>query len=391
MAAQRTRLESACTGPDAILYAIFTRRVRYSIGMNKSPLIGYACAAAAALLCTLIGFAMEPRFDIVNIAMVYLLAVVVMALTFSRGAAIASSVLCVGAFDFVFVPPRGTFTVDDVQYLLTFAIMLSVALIISGLMNNRRRQAQAQAALAVEAETERIRSTLLASISHDLRTPLAVMTGASSSLAENGERLAPAERIALANSIYTQARDMSEQVAKVLQMTRLETGAIKLDRDWIAVSETAGAVLSRLTERLAGHRLVVDIPGDLPLLRADATLIDQALTNLIENAARHTPAGTVVQVRAQAHANEVVISVEDFGPGIEDRDMERVFEKFQRGAQSSGEGNVGGVGLGLAICRSIVRLHGGRVWAEKVPGGGSAFRMALPREAAPNAPGEAGE
>jgi len=359
--------------------------------MNKSPLIGYACAAAAALLCTLIGFAMEPRFDIVNIAMVYLLAVVVMALTFSRGAAIASSVLCVAAFDFVFVPPRGTFTVDDVQYLLTFAIMLSVALIISGLMNNRRRQAQAQAALAVEAETERIRSTLLASISHDLRTPLAVMTGASSSLAENGERLAPAERIALATSIYTQARDMSEQVAKVLQMTRLETGAIKLDRDWIAVSETAGAVLSRLTERLAGHRLVVDIPGDLPLLRADATLIDQALTNLIENAARHTPAGTVVQVRAQAHENEVVISVEDFGPGIEDRDMERVFEKFQRGAQSSGEGNVGGVGLGLAICRSIVRLHGGRVWAEKVPGGGSAFRMALPREAAPNAPGEAGE
>lgn len=356
--------------------------------MNKHRLAGYACAAAAALLCTLIGFAMEPRFDIVNIAMVYLLAVVVIALRFSRGAAIASSVLCVAAFDYVFVPPRGTFTVDDVQYLLTFAIMLLVALVISGLMNSRRRQAEAQAMLAVEAETERIRSTLLASISHDLRTPLAVMTGASSSLAENGERLPPAERAALAQSIYGQARDMSEQVAKVLQMTRLETGAIKLDRDWIAVSEIAGAVLSRLAGRLAGHRLVVEIPDDLPLLRADATLIDQALANLLENAARHTPAGTVVQVRAQARASEVIVSVEDFGPGIDDDDVERVFEKFQRGAASGSESTAGGVGLGLAICRAIVRLHGGRVWAEKVPGGGSAFRMALPREAAPQSPAD---
>lgn len=354
--------------------------------MNKNALTGYACAAAAAVLCTLIGLAMEQRFDIVNIAMVYLLAVVVIALTFSRGAAIASSVLCVAAFDFVFVPPRGTFTVDDVQYLLTFTIMLSVALVISGLMANRRRAAETQAALTIEAETERIRSTLLASISHDLRTPLAVMAGASSSLAEGGERLSAAERGALAKSIYNQARDMSEQVAKVLQMTRLETGAITLERDWVAVSEIAGSVLSRLTERLAGHRLIVAIPGDLPLLRADATLLEQALANLVENAARHTPAGTVVQVRATCNDRELTLSVEDFGPGLADAELERVFEKFQHG---SAEGSAGGVGLGLAICRSIVRLHGGRVWAEKVPGGGAAFRMTLPLETAPGAPAEA--
>ncbi len=353
--------------------------------MNTRTWTGYACAIAATLLCTLLGSAMQARFDLVNIAMVYLLAVVVIALLFSRGAAIASSVLCVAAFDFVFVPPRGAFTVDDVQYLLTFAIMLSVALVISGLMDSRRRHAEAQAALAIEAETERIRSTLLASISHDLRTPLAVMTGASSSLAEGGERLSTAERTALAQSIYGQARDMSEQVAKVLQMTRLETGAIKLERDWVAIAEIAGPVLARLAERLAGHRLVVDLPDDLPLLRADATLLDQALANLIENAARHTPAGTVVQVRARQRGSELIVSVEDFGAGIDDGELERVFEKFQRGA---GEGAGGGVGLGLAICRSIVRLHGGRVWAEKVPGGGSAFRFVLPLEAPPAPPAE---
>ncbi len=350
------------------------------------PWIGYACAAGAALFCTFIGLAMVPRFDIVNIAMIYLLAVVVIALCFSRGAAILSSVLCVAAFDFMFVPPQGTFTVDDVQYLLTFAIMLAVALVISGLMESGRRQAEARAALALEAETERIRSTLLASISHDLRTPLAVMTGASSSLAEGGERLPPADRAALAQSIYGQARDMSEQVAKILQMTRLETGAIAVERDWAAISEIAGSVLARLSERLAGHHMMVDIPADLPLVRVDATLVDQALANLVENAARHTPSGTVVRVRGQRKGNELVVSVEDFGPGIDDRDIERVFDKFHRGA-SEGAGR--GVGLGLAICRAIVRLHQGKAWAERLPAGGTAFRFTLPVEEAPRPPSEA--
>lgn len=358
--------------------------------MNTRRWTGYACALIATLLCTLAGLAMQARFDIVNIAMVYLLAVVVIALLFDRGAAIASSILCVAAFDYVFVPPRGAFTVDDVQYLLTFAIMLVVALVISGLMENRRRQSAAQSALAIEAETERIRSTLLASISHDLRTPLAVMSGASSSLAENGERLSAEDRAALAHSIYAQARDMSEQVAKVLQMTRLETGAIKLERDWVSVAEIAGTVLARLKDKLAGHRLVVEIPNDLPLLRADATLLDQALANLLENAARHTPPGTVVQVRARSDDGELTLSVEDFGPGLEDSELERVFEKFQRGGSRDSEGTAGGVGLGLAICRSIARLHGGRVWGEKMPGGGAAFRIALPLESPPAPPIEAG-
>lgn len=353
----------------------------------ERPWFGYACAAGAALVCTLIGLVMAPRFDVVNIAMVYLLAVVIIALRFSRGAAIFSSIVCVAAFDFMFVPPQGTFTVADVQYLLTFAIMLAVALVISGLMESRRRQSEAKAALAVEAETERIRSTLLASISHDLRTPLAVMAGASSSLAERGERFSDEERTALAQSIYRQARDMSEQVAKVLQMTRLEAGGITLDRDWAAVSEIAGSVLARLSEQLASHRLMVDIPADLPLVRVDATLIDQALANLLENAARHTPAGTLVRLRACREDNSVVISVEDFGAGLDDHDMERVFAKFHRGATEG----AGGVGLGLAICRAIVNLHGGRAWAERVPGGGTAFRMRLPLEEAPGLPVEEAE
>lgn len=347
--------------------------------------MGYVWAGAATLACSLIGWAMASRFDPVNIAMVYLLAVVVMALRWSRGPAIATSVLSIVAFNFLFIPPRLSFAVSDVQYLLTFAIMLAVALVISGLRASVRRQADAQAALALEAETERVRSTLLASISHDLRTPLSVITGASSSLAEKWDALPEATRRELAASVFQQARELSEQVAKVLQMTRLETGAIALARDWDSIPEIAGSVLARLEDRLRRHRVMVEFPEDLPLVRVDAALLEQALGNLLENAARYTPPGTLIRVRGARRGEELVVSVEDYGPGIAPGDVDRVFAKFHRGAA---EGAGGGVGLGLSICRAIIQLHGGRAWAEQIAGGGTAFRFSLPLEKAPEMPVE---
>ena len=346
---------------------------------------GYAWALAAVAACTAAGLAMRGRFDLVNIAMVYLLAVVVVAWRYSRGPTILATLLGVAAFDFLFVPPQGAFSVDDAQYLLTFAIMLAVGLLISALRESVRRQAAAQAKLEMQAETERIRSALLASISHDLRTPLAVMSGASSTLAERGERMGAEERAALARSVFDQARDMSERVAKLLDMTRLEAGAIELERDWDSLADIAGAVLRRLADRTAAHRVVVDLPDDLPLLRVDATLIEQVLANLLDNAVRHTPAGTVVQLRARCADREVVVSVEDFGPGLPDQDIERLFDKFHRAAA---EGSTAGMGLGLSICRAIVALHGGRLWAERIAGGGLAFRFTLPAEPAPAVPAE---
>jgi two-component system sensor histidine kinase KdpD len=347
--------------------------------------LGYVWAASATGICTLLGLMMASRFDLVNIAMVYLLGVVIVALRFPHGPAVTTSALSIAAFDFSFVPPRGRFVVEDVQYLLTFAIMLGVALIVSRLVQNVRRQAKAQASLEIEAETERIRSALLASISHDLRTPLAVMTGASSSLAENGDQLNAEDRRALAQSVYRQARGMSEQVAKVLEMTRLETGAIEVDRDWVALSEIVSSVLQRLDERMSDHRVIVELPDDLPLARVDATLIEQALGNLLENAAKHTPRETIVRVRAQRRETDLVVTVEDYSGGLPDRDLERIFAKFHRGPVESAGTDMG---LGLAICRAIVRLHGGQAWAERVAGGGTAFRFTLPLEQAPAVPVE---
>ncbi len=321
--------------------------------MNKAAgWLGYICAVSLVAICTLVGFAMTPRFDVVNVAMVYLLAVVIIALTFSRWAAIASAVLSVAAFDLSFVPPPGTFTISDLQYLLTFFIMLVVALVISRLMERGKEQAQEQSKLAIEAESEANRRALLASISHDLRTPLAVLMGASSSLVETGDRMDPEERAALAASIYSRTCEMTDQVDKILQMTRIESGAIRLDLEWSSIAELAGAALARLSGHLAHHHVLVEIPGDLPLIHVDATLIEQVLVNLLENAARHTPAGTIVRLRACLRPEDLAVSVEDYGPGIEEAEIARLFVKFSHPrAAASGSG----VGLGLAICRALLK------------------------------------
>ncbi len=338
-------------------------------------LTGYLWALGAAIGCTAVGMAMSGAFEPVNSVMVYLLGVVIIALRFSRGPAVAISVLSVAAFDFFFVPPRFTFAIQDMQYLVTFAIMLIVALVISALVDIARR-----------AETEYVRSTLLASISHDLRTPLAVISGASSSLVERADRMSAGERRALAQSIYRQSSDMAELVANVLQMTRLELGRVELQRDWVALSELVGAALARLRERLVAHPVAVDFPPDLPLVRVDATLIEQVLGNLLENAAKHTPDGTRIQLRAQLRDREMLVSVEDEGPGLPPGAAEYLFEKFQH---SESESTAGGIGLGLAICRAVVRLHKGRIWAERRPEGGTAFRFTLPLEEMPQIPLEA--
>jgi two-component system sensor histidine kinase KdpD len=179
---------------------------------------------------------------------------------------------------------------------------------------------------------------------------------------------------------------MADLVANVLQMTRLEYGALALRRDWAALAEITGAALERLSEPLAAHPVALELPGDLPLLRVDATLIEQVVANLLENAAKYTPPGTAVTLRAQQRDGQVLVSVEDAGPGLPPGDAEALFAKFQRGEPESA---VGGVGLGLAICRAIVRLHGGRIWAERLPGQGTAFRFTLPVEEAPAVPAEA--
>ena len=250
----------------------------------------------------------------------------------------------------------------------TFAGQIALAI-------ERSQLAEEAERARVAAETESIRNTLLASISHDLRTPLAVITGASSALNDPSLELTPAARAQFVRSIDTKAREMSELISNVLDLMRFETGEVHLRRDWQTVDDLVGTALSRAEGRLGDRVVDVVLPADLPSVHVDASLVTQVLVNLLENAGKHTPPGTRIAISAVADGTMVQVAVDDNGPGLPPGDPERLFAKFQRGREES---NAGGAGLGLAICRAIVNAHGGEITAMPGPRGGARFAFTLP-------------
>jgi two-component system, OmpR family, sensor histidine kinase KdpD len=257
---------------------------------------------------------------------------------------------------------------EQSHLLETFAGQVALAL-------ERAHLAEVAVQSSVAAERETLRNTLLSSISHDLRTPLAVIAGAGSALAQHGATLDEATRLQLARSVETTARGMSELVSNVLDLVRLESGQVALRRDWQTLDDLLGSALTRYQAQLAAHRVETRLPADLPQVWVDATLIVQLFANLFDNIAKYTPPGTGVLVSAVPAGEFVQVSVEDDGPGLPAGDPARLFEKFQRG---SGEGAVVGVGLGLAIAQAIVRAHGGEIEAQRREGSGARFVFTLP-------------
>ncbi len=232
---------------------------------------------------------------------------------------------------------------------------------------------------ALEVEREALRSQLLASVSHDLRTPLATITGAATALRED-PGLDPATRRELTESIVDEAERLERLVGNLLDMTRLEGGAVVPKREWVPADEVVGSALTRLERLLAGRPVVTALEGDLPLLSVDPVLLEQALANLLENAVKHTPAGVALEVAARRAGACVVFEVADRGPGLPPGEEERIFERFHRGRSAAARG----AGLGLPIARAIAKVHGGELLAAGRPGGGAVFRLTLP--CAPGAP-----
>jgi two-component system sensor histidine kinase KdpD len=230
----------------------------------------------------------------------------------------------------------------------------------------------------IQIETERLRSSILSSVSHDLRTPLAAITTAASSLLNPDERQSEGSRRDLLQTIYEEADRLGIQVNNLLEMTRLEAGILKLRKELQPLEETIGAACQRLERQLAGRQLAISVAPDLPLVPADGVLLERVFFNLLENATKYTPPGSPIEVSARQADAGVLVEVADCGPGLGEDEEERIFEKFYRGRE---HGAAGGAGLGLSICRGIVLAHGGRIWANNRPGGGAVFSFTLPLDA----------
>ena len=266
---------------------------------------------------------------------------------------------------------------DQRQLLEAFATQTALAL-------ERALLAEQGALDKRRADEERLRNALLSSVSHDLRTPLGVITGAVSTALETPDLPEPARR-ELLQSAQEEAQRLHRLVSNLLDITRLESGALDLHTEWMPMEEVVGAALNRRELALEAHRVRVALPEDLPLVAMDGVLMEQLLLNLLDNALKYSPPGSPVDIKAWATGKSLTLSIADQGPGIPAGEEERIFEKLARGQAAS---NRPGAGLGLAICKGIVTAHHGRIQAVNHPQGGAQFLVTLPLGTSPVMPEE---
>ncbi|HEY3993924.1 MAG TPA: ATP-binding protein [Ktedonobacteraceae bacterium] len=227
--------------------------------------------------------------------------------------------------------------------------------------------------------TDALRAALISSVSHDLRTPLTSIKAAASSLLQDDVQWSDEERHSFAQAIEHEADRLNRLVENLLDMSRIEGGALKPEKEWYPIDELLHDVLGRMQPLLRGRDITTNVPEDLPPVELDYMMIDQVMTNLIENALRYTPTGSPIEISASASATELFLSVADRGPGIPSSDLERIFDKFYRVMdRSRAISATGGTGVGLSVCRGLIEAHGGRIWAANRRGGGAIFRFTLP-------------
>ena len=266
---------------------------------------------------------------------------------------------------------QGSLTRDDRQLLGTIAAQIAGAI-------ERDRAAEQTRRALLETERELTRNLVLGSLSHDLRTPLAVITGMTSTLLELGEAADAATRRALLSEVFEESSRLARMVENFLAMTRLDSGAVAVEKEWFPLEDVIGSALGLLHKELRDRVVNKHIPPELPLVALDGVLIQQVLYNLIDNAAKYSPADRPIDLTVLVAPTEVVIEVADRGVGILPGEADQVFDKLYRGQAS--KTSIRGAGLGLAIAQAIVVAHGGRIWASNRPGGGAVFAFGLPLE-----------
>ncbi|MDR3388463.1 MAG: sensor histidine kinase KdpD [Rudaea sp.] len=276
---------------------------------------------------------------------------------------------CIGVLGLRAKEPRQIEIPEQMHLLESFVNQAAVAM-------ERVQLVESAQAASIEVESEKLRSVLLSSISHDFRTPLASIIGMASTLLDDASAsLGEERRRSLLRSLIDEAQRLHRLVDNLLDLTRLSAGPVRLKREWAALDELVGAVLTRYHDVLAGRNIQVDVPANLPLVLCDEVMIGQVLGNLVENAQKHTPPGSAIHIAVTHERGTIAVSVRDEGPGLPAGMERRIFEKFQRG---NDEGAQSGFGLGLTICKAIIEAHDGSISARNLAGGGAEFRFTLP-------------
>ncbi|RXK58976.1 PAS domain-containing sensor histidine kinase [Lacibacter luteus] len=340
-------------------------------------------------------YAFEDYLGYRVVAFILLLTVSLVAVVFDIWPVLFAALLSALLWNFFFIPPKFTFHIGDAEDVLLFFMYFVIALI-NAVMTNRIRKIEQEVQEKEEkAKTVKLYNTLLNSLSHELKTPVAAIVGASDNLLEEPSRLTEDNKKELVSSISVAALRLNQQVENLLSMSRLESGFIQLKKDWCDINELIYDVANRLNEQLKDHQLIVTIEEGLPFYKLDYVLMEQVLYNLLYNAALYTPAYGDIridvknqneklyklntadsahsQLKKEIHLLSIVI--EDRGAGFPPTEIEKVFDKFYR----MGNTKAGGTGLGLSIVKGFVEAHNGTVVLENVPHG-ARFTINIPAE-----------
>jgi two-component system sensor histidine kinase KdpD len=338
----------------------------------------YVAAFGAFIGVSLLNLWLEPWIGYQTVPLVYLVAVVVLALFVNRGPLLAGTTLTAIGWNFLFAPPRYSFHIGDFYDKAMLATYFLVALTVGHLTARARAQRGAELKAQLLAESERLGRTLLNSISHELRTPIAAISSAASGLLVSG-RLDPTEQ-KLAVEIESASVRLNRVVQSLLSAARIQSGQIRPKLEWCDPPDVVHAAVEETREIVAGHPTEVKIAPDIPLVRFDFELMQQALANLLVNAAVHTPPTTPIELTARIEEKNLILQVADRGPGVPADHLEGIFDLFHRAPNAK----PGGTGLGLAIVKGFVEVQGGRVQAANRMHGGAVFSIFLPATEPPD-------
>lgn len=338
-------------------------------------------AAGILIAATLVGLLFSGlKIPEANIIAVYILGVLIISIiTSSWMYSFLASVISVLAFNFLFTIPRFTLRAYDPSYPVTFGIMFLVALITGSLASRMKEYARESAQAAMQIEKEQLRADLLRSISHDLRTPLTSISGNASNLLSNENEFSQETRMQIYGDIYDDSMWLIKLVENLLSVTRIEDGRMDLRMSAELMDEVIAEAMRHTDRNRDGRKIEVSSDEEFILGKMDARLIVQVVINLVDNAVKYTPEGAQIRIHTGKKDGMVVVSVSDTGPGIPDEQKSKVFDMFYTGTNRAADGRRS-LGLGLGLCRSIIRAHGGEIWVSDNKPQWAVFTFTLPAE-----------